>query len=92
MDTYFESRGINKAAERERHGEIENSVHAARRATSGEEVVRILEKVCPFLQPNTKLGGGALLELAECYEAKGEPERADEIYYSLKSNPQTDIR
>jgi hypothetical protein len=92
LDSYFESRGINKAAERESQGEIENSVHAARRATSAEEAVRILEKARPFLQPNTKLGGGALLELAECYEAKGEPERADEIYYSLKSNPQTDIR
>lgn len=92
LDNYYESRGINKAAEREHQGEIEGAVQEARAAESAEEAVRILEKVRPYLQQNTKLGGETLLELAECYEAKGESERADEIYGSLQSNPHTDIK
>jgi hypothetical protein len=92
LDTYYQSRGIDKAAEKKYRAEIECAVQGARAAASAEEAVRILEKVRQYLQNHTRLGGDALLELAACYEAKKDPGRADEIYAALKSSPHEDIR
>eukprot|EP00978_Attheya_sp_CCMP212_P001218 scaffold2550_cov48-Attheya_sp.AAC.1 len=92
LDRYYESRGISRKTEQMHEQEIKDAVKAARKASSAEEAIRRLEVVRSYLQCNTQLGGNALLELAECYEANEEPEKALEIYEKVRTNPQSQIR
>jgi tetratricopeptide (TPR) repeat protein len=92
LDRYYESRGISRKTEQKHEQEIKDAVKAARKASSAEEAIRRLEGVKSYLQCNTQLGGNALLELAECYEANEEPEKAMDIYEKVRTNPQSQIR
>jgi tetratricopeptide (TPR) repeat protein len=92
LERYYESRGISRETEQKHKQEIKAAVKAARKASSAKEAIRLLEGVKSYLQCNTQLGGDALLELAECYEANDEPEKSLEIYEKVRTNPQSQIR
>lgn len=68
LDDYYEKLGIDKKTERQHKYEIEEAIRTARKISSTtKERIDALEKVQPFLQPNTRLGGQALIELATLY-------------------------
>jgi len=92
LDQYYEGRGIDKRVENQHKEEIQKALDSATKAKSAKEAVNMLEAVRPWLQSNTKLGGKALLELGEAYEADGNVNEANTIFESLQSNPQTDIK
>ncbi|KAL7523412.1 hypothetical protein ACHAWF_000507 [Thalassiosira exigua] len=88
LDRYYQSRGIDKSAERKHVEQIDLAVASAVAAASALEAIRALEKVRPYLQVGSKRGGAALLELARAYLANGEEDEAFEICKDLmKSNP-----
>lgn len=64
LERYFDSRGINKALEAQHATDIEAAIGQAQRAETPVEAIHALSKVQPWLQPNTRLGGKALYELA----------------------------
>ena len=92
LDNFYTRQGIDKRTELKYKGDIEVAVKSAKRATSPREAIRLLEAVRPYMQLNSKIGGNALLELGQAYDANEEEEKAREIYEALKSNPQSDIR
>ena len=92
LDQYYEGRGIDKRVENQHKEEIQKALDSATKAKSAKEAVNMLEAVRPWLQSNTKLGGKALLELGEAYEADDNVNEAKTIFESLQSNPQTDIK
>ena len=92
LDQYYDGRGIDKRVENQHKEEIQKALDSATKAKSAKEAVNMLEAVRPWLQSNTKLGGNALLELGEAYEADDNVNEAKTIFESLQSNPQTDIK
>ncbi|GFH44922.1 hypothetical protein CTEN210_01396 [Chaetoceros tenuissimus] len=64
LERYYDSRGINKKKEEQFKSNIEYAIDAARKAATAEIAIAELEKVQPYLQVNSKLGGSALYELA----------------------------
>lgn len=101
LDRYYDRRGINKRREREHITEIEHALKNARKAATPEEAILFLEKVQPWLQINSKLGGTALLELAIvlwqrdgipdealCEELLGNSHVRREVQLLLKNGPQ----
>ena len=92
LDQYHAGRGIDRNMESRHRKSIEKALEAAGRSSSAGEAVRLLEGVQPYLQPNTRVGGGALLELAQAYDADGDDKRALDIYVTLRSNPHSDVK
>ena len=63
LERYYDSRGINKKKEEQFASQIEYAINAAKKAATAEIAIAELEKVQPYLQVNSKLGGSALYEL-----------------------------
>jgi len=63
LERYYNSREINKKKEEQFKSNIEYAINAARKAATAESAIVELEKVQPYLQVNSKLGGTALYEL-----------------------------
>ena len=75
LDNYYETMGIDKKTERYHQKEIESALQYAKSQKKGgttipsntKTIIKKLEQVQPYLQPNTQLGGQALIELATAY-------------------------
>ena len=76
LDDYYETMGIDKKSERYHQKEIESALQYAKSQKKGgtntipsniKTIIQKLEQVRPYLQPNTQLGGQALMELATAY-------------------------
>lgn len=75
LERYYDSRGINKKKEEQFKSNIEFAIDAARKAATAEIAIAELEKVQPYLQVNSKLGGSALYELViALWERDGRPD------------------
>lgn len=99
LDRYFESRGIDKSTEKKHAPEIESAVsYATNSASSASEAIAALEKVRPYLQVGSKLGGTALLELAYAYQAAASDQEDYEGEYKeicnaiIETNPLRELR
>lgn len=92
LDKYYKGRGIDKKFETKYANEIKKAIQKANQASNASEAIQILIKVRPYMQPNTKLGGEALIELSQAYRANGEDDEVGVIYELLKSNPHLDVR
>ena len=75
LERYYDSRGINKKKEEQFKSNIEYAIDAARKAATAEVAIVELEKVQPYLQVNSALGGTALYELAiALWQRDGRPD------------------
>lgn len=82
LDRYHASRGVDRRAEEANRPAIEAALAKARgdgddASSTASEAVRALEDVLPYLQPKTRLGGTALLELAWALIERSEEEERD---------------
>ena len=85
LERYYDSRGINKKKEEQFKSDIEYAINTARKAATAEIAIAELEKVQPYLQVNSKLGGTALYELAVAlWQRDGRPD--EELIEKLMGN------
>lgn len=85
LERYYDSRGINKKKEDQFKSNIEYAINTARKAATAEIAIAELEKVQPYLQVNSKLGGTALYELAVAlWQRDGRPD--EELIEKLMGN------
>ena len=92
LDRYYKGRGIDKSMESKYKDKIKDAIQKANNAPNASEAIKILQSVRPYMQPNTKFGGEALIELAQAYDANNEEDSACEIYTILLRSPHLDIR
>ena len=79
LDNYLKSRGIDKTVERKYAQEIGQAMTLAASSSSAYDAIQTLERVRTYMQPGSKIGGSALLELAYAYHAHGDVEEAVRI-------------
>jgi len=97
LNRYYAAQGIDKVAEDAARDGIEAARGQARlELARGHPLAAVLTlevlQQQGLLQPHSKLGSAALLELASYHEHSDQEERARAIYESLGSHPQTDVR
>jgi hypothetical protein len=87
LERYYDRRGINKKKEEEHATSIQEAIQTAQKAATSEQAIAALQKVRPWLQVNTRLGGTALVELAIALWQKDEEEEALLLCQELLSSP-----
>jgi hypothetical protein len=87
LERYYDRRGINKKKEEDHAISIQEAIQTAKKAATSEQAIAALQKVRPWLQVNTRLGGTALVELAIALWQKDEEEEALLLYQELLSSP-----
>ena len=94
LDRYFQSRGIDKSIEKKYSKDIERAMtYASTSASSAQDAIQNLEKVLPYMQVGSKIGGSALMELAYAYQAHGDEEKAVKICsLIMNQNPLKELR
>jgi hypothetical protein len=87
LERYYDRRGINKKKEEDHAISIQEAIQTAKKAATSEQAIAALQKVRPWLQVNTRLGGTALVELAIALWQKDEEEEALLLCQELLSSP-----
>ena len=68
LDQYYQNRGIDKELDAKYKPLIQSTIQSiSKKASNAQEAIEILSQIKPYIQPNTKIGGEALLELCVAY-------------------------
>lgn len=90
LDRYFDSRGINKQKEKEHTVEIQKAITKATNILDSgrppQQAILTLQEVKPYLQVNTRLGGTALVQLANALWQNDQQQESMLLCQELKSN------
>lgn len=94
LDRYFKSRGIDKSLEKKHSKDIERAMrYATNSALCPMDAIQELEKVQPYMQIGSNIGGSALLELAYAYQANGDIDEMVTICNMIiENNPLRELR
>ena len=90
LDRYFDSRGINKQKEKEHTVEIQKAITKATNILDSgrppQQAILTLQEVKPYLQVNTRLGGTALVQLANALWQNDQQQESMLLCQELRSN------
>ena len=77
LNQYYQNRGIDKELDTKYKPLIQSTIQSiSTKASNAEEAIDILLQIKSYIQPNTKTGGEALLELCIAYISRRYDDRA----------------